>query len=100
MLAFPREADPPGRPRRQNQEDPLLDSITLRVTLGVVTLILFLLFALATYRSTKSAFSFWWCTALVLFMGGTLGYLQDGTAHQASPAAAHRVGNARGCGGC
>jgi sigma-B regulation protein RsbU (phosphoserine phosphatase) len=83
MLAFPREADPPGRPRRQNQEDPLLDSITLRVTLGVVTLILFLLFALVTYRSTKSAFSFWWCAALVLFMGGTLGYLQDGTANQA-----------------
>ncbi|MWJ07365.1 hypothetical protein CmmCFBP4999_11135 [Clavibacter michiganensis subsp. michiganensis] len=48
----------------------MLDSITLRVAFGVTTLTLFLLFALVTFRATRSPFSFWWCTALVLFMGG------------------------------
>ncbi|OUD85254.1 hypothetical protein BC477_12635 [Clavibacter michiganensis subsp. michiganensis] len=47
----------------------MLDSITLRVAFGVTTLTLFLLFALVTFRATRSPFSFWWCTALVLFMG-------------------------------
>jgi sigma-B regulation protein RsbU (phosphoserine phosphatase) len=61
----------------------LLDSITLRVAFGVTALTLFLLFALVTYRSTRSPFSFWWCAALALFMGGSLAYLQDGTAGQA-----------------
>ncbi|WP_316295872.1 PP2C family protein-serine/threonine phosphatase [Clavibacter michiganensis] len=60
----------------------MLDSITLRVAFGVTTLTLFLLFALVTFRATRSPFSFWWCTALVLFMGGSLAYLQDGTASQ------------------
>jgi sigma-B regulation protein RsbU (phosphoserine phosphatase) len=60
----------------------LLDATTLRVAFGVTTLTLFLLFALVTYRTTRSAFSFWWCTALALFMGGSLAYLRDGTADQ------------------
>ncbi|OUE18419.1 Phosphoserine phosphatase RsbU [Clavibacter michiganensis] len=60
----------------------MLDSITLRVAFGVTTLTLLLLFALVTFRSTRSPFSFWWCTALALFMGGSLAYLQDGTASQ------------------
>jgi sigma-B regulation protein RsbU (phosphoserine phosphatase) len=60
----------------------LLDSTTLRVAFGVTTLTLFLLFALVTYRTTRSPFSFWWCAALALFMGGSLAYLRDGTADQ------------------
>ena len=61
----------------------MLDSTTLRVAFGVTTLTLFLLFALVTFRGTRSPFSFWWCAALVLFMSGSLAYLQDGTASQA-----------------
>jgi sigma-B regulation protein RsbU (phosphoserine phosphatase) len=60
----------------------VLDSLTLRVAFGVTTLTLFLLFALVTHRSTRSPFSFWWCAALALFMGGSLAYLQDGTPAQ------------------
>jgi sigma-B regulation protein RsbU (phosphoserine phosphatase) len=60
----------------------LLDSSTLRVTFGVSTLTLFLLFALVTYRHTRSPFSFWWSAALALFMGGSLAYLLDGTPGQ------------------
>jgi sigma-B regulation protein RsbU (phosphoserine phosphatase) len=60
----------------------LLDSPTLRITFGIVTFTLFLLFALVTYRSTRSPFSFWWCAALTLFMTGSVAYLQDGTANQ------------------
>ncbi|MBO0985060.1 PP2C family protein-serine/threonine phosphatase [Rathayibacter sp. SD072] len=60
----------------------MLDSTTLRVAFGVTTLTLFLLFALVTFRTTRSAFSFWWCTALALFMGGSLAYLRDGTPEQ------------------
>lgn len=60
----------------------MLDSLTLRVAFGVTTLTLFLLFALVTFRSTRSPFSFWWCAALALFMGGSLAYLLDGTTAQ------------------
>ncbi|PPF10036.1 MULTISPECIES: PP2C family protein-serine/threonine phosphatase [unclassified Rathayibacter] len=60
----------------------MLDATTLRVAFGVTALTLFLLFALVTYRSTRSSFSFWWCTALAQFMGGSLAYLRDGTADQ------------------
>lgn len=60
----------------------MLDSLTLRVAFGVASLTLFLLFALVTFRGTQSAFSFWWCTALALFMGGSLAYLRDGTVDQ------------------
>jgi sigma-B regulation protein RsbU (phosphoserine phosphatase) len=60
----------------------LLDSSTLRVTFGVSALTLFLLFALVTYRHTRSPFSFWWSAALALFMGGSLAYLLDGTPGQ------------------
>ena len=60
----------------------MLDSLTLRVAFGVITFTLFLLFAFVTFRTTRSAFSFWWCVALVLFMAGSVAYLQDGTANQ------------------
>jgi sigma-B regulation protein RsbU (phosphoserine phosphatase) len=70
------------RPDPRNTDRTLLDSLTLRVAFGVTTLTLFLLFALVTFRSTRSAFSFWWCAALALFMGGSLAYLQDGTGAQ------------------
>lgn len=60
----------------------MLDSLTLRVAFGVTTLTLLLLFALVTYRGTRSPFSFWWSAALALFLGGSLAYLQDGTPGQ------------------
>ena len=60
----------------------MLDSLTLRVAFGVTSLVLLLLFALVTYRGTRSSFSFWWCAALALFMTGSLAYLLDGTANQ------------------
>jgi sigma-B regulation protein RsbU (phosphoserine phosphatase) len=72
----------PVGPDPGNTDRALLDSPTLRVAFGVTTLTLFLLFALVTFRSTRSPFSFWWCAALALFMGGSLAYLLDGTAAQ------------------
>jgi hypothetical protein len=60
----------------------LLDATTLRVAFGVTTLTLFLLFAFVTFRTTRSAFSFWWCAGLALFMAGSLAYLRDFTPDQ------------------
>jgi sigma-B regulation protein RsbU (phosphoserine phosphatase) len=60
----------------------LLDSLTLRIAFGVTSLVLLLLFALVTYRGTRSSFSFWWCAAIALFMTGSLAYVLDGTGGQ------------------
>ncbi len=59
-----------------------LDTATLRVCLAVVDLTLLLLFYFITYRRTRSAYSGWWCLALLLFLAGNAAYLLDGTAHQ------------------
>ncbi|MDI3195415.1 GGDEF domain-containing protein [Pseudarthrobacter sp. AL07] len=60
----------------------MLDTGTLRVASGVVTLTLLLLFYFITFRHTRSAYSAWWCAALVLFLTGSAAYLLDGTVHQ------------------
>ncbi|MEQ4519956.1 GGDEF domain-containing protein [Pseudarthrobacter sp. B907] len=61
----------------------MLDTSTLRVALAVVTLTLLCLFYFITYRRTRSLFSGWWCSALLLFLTGSASYLLDGTEHQA-----------------
>lgn len=60
----------------------MLDTSTLRVALAVVDLTLLLLFYFITFRRTRSAYSGWWCMALLLFLSGNAAYLFDGTAHQ------------------
>lgn len=60
----------------------VLDISTLRVAFAVVTLTLLLLFYFITFRRTRSAYSGWWCTALLLFLTGSAAYLLDGTVHQ------------------
>src|SRR6478609_10001586 len=60
----------------------MLDTSTLRVALAVVTLTLLCLFYFITYRRTRSPFSGWWCSALLLFLTGSASYLLDGTVHQ------------------
>ena len=61
----------------------MLDTSTLRVALAVVTLTLLCLFYFITFRRTRSPFSAWWCSALLLFLTGSASYLLDGTVHQA-----------------
>ena len=61
----------------------MLDTSTLRVALAVVTLTLLCLFYFITYRRTRSPFSGWWCSALLLFLTGSASYLLDGTVYQA-----------------
>jgi diguanylate cyclase (GGDEF)-like protein len=66
----------------------MLDTGTLRVALALVDLTLLMLFYFITFRRTRSAYSGWWCMALLLFLVGNAAYLLDGTAHQvwANPA--------------
>jgi diguanylate cyclase (GGDEF)-like protein len=59
-----------------------LDTATLRVAFALVAFVLALLFYFAAYRSTRSAYSAWWCVALTLFLAGSAAYLLNGTAHQ------------------
>lgn len=60
----------------------MLDASTLRVALAAVTLTLLCLFYFITFRRTRSPFSGWWCSALLLFLTGSASYLWDGTVHQ------------------
>ena len=60
----------------------MLDTATLRVALAVVDLTLLLLFYFITFRRTRSAYSGWWCMALLLFLSGNAAYLLDGTPYQ------------------
>ncbi len=60
----------------------MLDTSTLRVGLAVVTLTLLCLFYFITFRRTRSPYSGWWCSALLLFLTGSASYLLDGTVHQ------------------
>jgi diguanylate cyclase (GGDEF)-like protein len=59
-----------------------LDTLTLRVAFAVVAFTLALLFYFAAYRTTRSAYSAWWCVALTLFLAGSAAYLLNGTVHQ------------------
>ena len=60
----------------------ILDTATLRVALALVDLTLLLLFYFITFRRTRSAYSGWWCMALLLFLVGNSAFLLDGTTHQ------------------
>ncbi|MHC8606509.1 GGDEF domain-containing protein [Paenarthrobacter ureafaciens] len=59
----------------------ILDAFSARMSLGVVTLTLFLLFS-ASYGKTKSPYTGWWALALLEFMLGNAGFLLNGTPHQ------------------
>lgn len=69
----------------------MLDTATLRVAFGIVALAVLLLFYVATYRPTHSAYSGWWCVSLSLFVVGASLYLLDGTPGQV---VANPTGNA------
>ncbi len=60
----------------------MLDTPSLRVAFGVVALTMLALFYFVSYRTTRSAYSAWWCAALGLFVGGASGYLFNGTVNQ------------------
>ncbi|WP_084103854.1 diguanylate cyclase [Demequina sp. NBRC 110056] len=57
----------------------MLDVPTLRVVLGGVSLLVLVLFYLAVYRPTRSAFSGWWTIALVATASGSSLLLLNGT---------------------
>lgn len=57
----------------------MLDTVTLRVSFGVVALTMLLLFYFVTYRTTRSSYCGWWCAALSLFLAGSAAYLLDET---------------------
>ncbi|WP_320537164.1 GGDEF domain-containing protein [Pseudarthrobacter sp. IC2-21] len=60
----------------------VLDTTTLRIAFGVMALVLGLLFYFSSYRATRSAYSGWWCLALVFFLVGAAAFLLNGTGHQ------------------
>jgi diguanylate cyclase (GGDEF)-like protein len=60
----------------------MLDTVTLRVSFGLVALTMLLLFYLVTFRTTRSPFCGWWCIALSLFLVGSALYVMDGTEQQ------------------
>lgn len=60
----------------------MLDTASLRVAFAVVALTMLALFYFVTYRSTRSAYSAWWCAALASFVSGASLYLFNGTVHQ------------------
>ncbi|MEV7648242.1 diguanylate cyclase [Arthrobacter sp. NPDC089319] len=72
----------PAIPADEGTRPLQLDTVTLRVAFGVMSLALLMLFYLVTYRRTRAAYSAWWCAALVLFLVGATAYLLNGTAAQ------------------
>jgi diguanylate cyclase (GGDEF)-like protein len=60
----------------------MLDTASLRVAFAVVALTMLALFYFVTYRSTRSAYSAWWCAALAGFVCGASLYLFNGTGNQ------------------
>lgn len=70
-----------------------MDTATLRVAFGLVAVCVLILFYGVTYRSTRSAYSGWWCASLSLFIAGALLYLPNGTSVQV---VANPLGNASG----
>ncbi len=65
-----------------------LDVLSLRVAFVITAVIMAALFYFISFRSTRSAYSRWWCLSLVLFLAGSSGFLLNGTDHQvwANPA--------------
>lgn len=70
-----------------------MDTATLRVAFGLVAVCVLVLFYGVTYRSTRAAYSGWWCGSLSLFIAGALLYLLNGTPLQV---VANPLGNALG----
>lgn len=60
----------------------VLDTATLRVAFGFMTLVLVFLFYFWTYRPTRSPYSGWWCVALLFFLTGSVCFLLNRTDHQ------------------
>jgi diguanylate cyclase (GGDEF)-like protein len=60
----------------------MLDTESLRVAFGVVSVTMMVLFYFVTFRTTRSPYAAWWCAALALFVSGSSLYLLNGTSHQ------------------
>ncbi|HVK28925.1 MAG TPA: GGDEF domain-containing protein [Nocardioides sp.] len=71
----------------------MLDTVTLRVAFGLVAACVLVLFWGATYRSTRSAYSGWWCVSLGLFIISASLFVLNGTPVQV---VANPLGNATG----
>ena len=86
MICPLRHAGPPERPSL----DGMLDTLTLRVAFGLVAVCVLALFYGVTYRSTRSAYSAWWCLSLAAFVVSALLFLFNDTPAQV---AANPAGN-------
>ncbi|HWJ10572.1 MAG TPA: GGDEF domain-containing protein [Nocardioides sp.] len=71
----------------------MLDTVTLRVAFGLVAACVLVLFYGATYRSTRSAYSGWWCVSLGMFITSATLFVLNGTPAQV---VANPLGNATG----
>lgn len=60
----------------------MLDTVSLRVSFGILTMTMLLLFYFVTLRTTRSQFCGWWCVALSCFLAGSTAFLLDGTDQQ------------------
>jgi diguanylate cyclase (GGDEF)-like protein len=56
-----------------------MDTLTLRIAFGLVAVCVLVLFYVATYRSTRSAYSGWWCVSLAAFLISAVLFLLNGT---------------------
>ncbi|HWI42998.1 MAG TPA: GGDEF domain-containing protein [Nocardioides sp.] len=61
----------------------MLDTLTLRVAFGLVAVCVLVLFYGVTYRSTRSAYSGWWCVSLAAFVTSATLFLLNHTPGQA-----------------
>ncbi|MGV8845773.1 GGDEF domain-containing protein [Tessaracoccus sp.] len=59
-----------------------LDLVTLWFASGVIAATMLLLFYFVVYRTTRSAYSGWWCAALTLFLAGEGAKILDTAAQQ------------------
>jgi diguanylate cyclase (GGDEF)-like protein len=59
----------------------VLDTVSLKLALGVVTLTLCCLF-FGSFRRTRSPYSGWWCVALAFWLAGNASFLLTGTPQQ------------------
>ncbi|WGX98406.1 GGDEF domain-containing protein [Nocardioides sp. L-11A] len=71
----------------------MLDTVTLRVAFGLVAICVLALFYGATYRSTRSSYSGWWCASLTFFIVSALLFLFNGSPAQV---VANPLGNTTG----
>lgn len=71
----------------------MLDTLTLRVAFGLVAVCVLALFYGVTYRSTRSAYSGWWCASLASFVVSASLFLFNGTPVQV---VANPLGNTAG----